>query len=148
RDLRFLRKRIGLELLNGYSFKRILDIGCGKGTFTQFLKKANNEVVAIDVSLAAIEKARRSYPDIDFRCMKAEQAVEIEGGRFDLATVMGTFAYVENWRTVLDQLSLIADRCFVQEFIPRDPIGAVKSTSELAEVFQRYFDLEHKIVID
>ena len=150
RDLRFLRKRIGLELLNGYTFKRILDIGCGKGTFTQFLKKANNEVVAIDVSPAALGKARRSFPDIDFRCLTAEQIGEIGGGRFDLAVVMGTFSYVEKWKSVLEQLSAIADRCFVEEWLPQDqdPIGAVKSFSELTETFQLHFDLEHKILID
>ena len=40
-DLRYLRKRIPYVILNQYNFNHILEIGCGKGTFTQFLKKKN-----------------------------------------------------------------------------------------------------------
>jgi len=67
-DLRHLRKKISYAILSAYNFSRILDVGCGKGTFTHLLKKHNNQVVGIDVSETAIRKARESFPDIDFRC--------------------------------------------------------------------------------
>jgi 2-polyprenyl-3-methyl-5-hydroxy-6-metoxy-1,4-benzoquinol methylase len=44
RDLvKELRKPISHTLLSQYNFVRILDVGCGKGTFTHLLKKRNNQ---------------------------------------------------------------------------------------------------------
>ena len=37
-DLRFPRKRISYAILSNQNFPRILDLGCGKGFFTQLLK--------------------------------------------------------------------------------------------------------------
>lgn len=63
RDLRLPRKTISCAILAAYNFSRILDIGCGKGTFTHLLKKQNNHVVGIDSSETAIRKAKESYTD-------------------------------------------------------------------------------------
>ena len=77
RDLRPLRKTISYAILSAYNFSRILDIGCGKGTFTHLLKKQNNHVVGIDLSETAIRKAQASFPDIDFRC---QNILDLGGG--------------------------------------------------------------------
>jgi hypothetical protein len=36
-DLRHFDKRVCLELISDYNFSDVLDIGCGKGAFSQFL---------------------------------------------------------------------------------------------------------------
>jgi len=38
-----------------------LDIGCAQGQFTQRLQEVASEIIAIDISKTAIEKARRTY---------------------------------------------------------------------------------------
>jgi len=66
-DLRHLDKQICLNIVNTYNFNKILDIGCGKGAFTQFLKKSNNVVIGYDISETAIEMAKARFTDIEFR---------------------------------------------------------------------------------
>lgn len=48
----------------GESFDRILDVGCGKGFFSNLLLEATNgRIYAFDVSETAIRHARHDYPD-------------------------------------------------------------------------------------
>ena len=49
-DTRHLPRKIVLDILNGYNFKNIIDLGCGKGSLTHALKKKNNSVTALDIS--------------------------------------------------------------------------------------------------
>jgi 2-polyprenyl-3-methyl-5-hydroxy-6-metoxy-1,4-benzoquinol methylase len=148
RDLRHLRKTISRTILDAYSFGRILDLGCGKGLFTQFLKKQNNHVVGIDVSPTAIRKARESFADIDFRCMSIESLATLEQ-TFDLAVVMGTFAYVADWPRVIDVLATMTRYFYVAEYIPRpDPIGFVKSPDRLISEVARHFVIRTKVLLD
>ncbi len=69
-DMRSLVKQLSLVVLGKYNFSTIIDLGCGKGTFTHYLKRLNNRVVAIDLSETPIQKAQARYPDIDFRIMR------------------------------------------------------------------------------
>ncbi len=78
RDLRHLRKTISYAILSAYNCSRILDVGCGKGAFTQLLKKQNNRVVGIDIWKTAIRKAKESFPDIDFRCMSVHDLSSLD----------------------------------------------------------------------
>src|SRR4029077_20616927 len=66
-DVRQLSKQVSLATLSDYNFARVLDVGCGKGAFTRWLQRANNEVVALDISETALRVARGRYPGIDFR---------------------------------------------------------------------------------
>jgi len=62
-----LAEDIALLLLSKRRYRRVLDIGCGKGRFTSRLKSATGaSVTALDVSPTAIEIAQSRYPDIEF----------------------------------------------------------------------------------
>lgn len=65
-DTRQLNRKIALEILGGYNFENIIDIGAGKGALTHQLKKLNNHVLGLDISPTAIEVARACFPDIEF----------------------------------------------------------------------------------
>jgi hypothetical protein len=99
------------------------------------------------MSPTAIEKARHSYPDIDFRNMSIAQVCRLDE-RFDLVIIMATLAYVEEWRECLAALPRLSERCFVAEFVPPDPIGFVKSIGELTGEFEKHFTLESKVILD
>jgi len=153
RDLRPLRKIIPYLCLSQYIFNRIFEIGCGKGTFTQFLKKRNNYVIAVDISNTAISKAKSSYPDIDFRSedvtlLKLPELLDLIGGEVDLTMVMGTFAYIESWPILLDKLAKISKYCFIAEYIPPNPIGFVKSIDHLIQEVNKHFKILNKIILD
>lgn len=147
RDSRHLRMRFVKEILADYNFKYVLDIGCGIGSVTASLKRANNHVVGIDVSPTAIEKAKQTYPDIGFRVMSA---LDIKGpfGRYELISVQMVFAYVPGWQRVLETLSKMTTYCVVCEYVPVHVLGEVKSIDDLEEEFGRWFDVMQKCEIN
>lgn len=143
RDPRHLRMRLVKEILADYNFKYVLDIGCGIGSVTVSLKRANNHVIGIDVSQTAIEKARQTYPDIAFRAMSA---LDIKGpfGQYDLISVQMAFAYIPGWQRVLETLSKMTTYCVVCEYVPVHALGEVKSIEDIEEEFGRWFDVVQK----
>lgn len=147
RDLRDLRKAISYTVLGGYNFSSILDVGCGKGTYTHLLKKKNNRVVGIDLSETAIQKARQSFPDIEFRCLDTRDLGSL-GEEFNLVVVMATFAYIHDWPVVLKTISRMARWFYVAEYIPPNPIGFVKSPDHLIKEVAKYFTIKTKILLN
>jgi predicted TPR repeat methyltransferase len=49
-----------LSMICDRRYNRVLEIGCGRGTFTKFLSTLADEVVALDISNAAIDRAQTS----------------------------------------------------------------------------------------
>ena len=146
-DARQLRLRLALALVDDHNFANILEIGCGKGTTTQFLKKRNNRVLGIDLSPSAIKKAKASFPDIEFMSMDASK-IEQLGQQFDLVTMQGVLAYIPAWRDLMSKVATMTDHCLVAEYIPANPIGMVKSAAELVETFSSLFEIEHRLTLD
>jgi trans-aconitate methyltransferase len=56
-----------VQLLAPAGGERILDLGCGTGYLTNLIVASGAEVRGLDNSPAMIEKARASYPDIEFQ---------------------------------------------------------------------------------
>jgi SAM-dependent methyltransferase len=82
-----LDNRIFTEMLfDGRNFKKIWDVGCGLGGFTNCIFKRNGggTIIACDVSSTAVKRARSLYPYIDFRCMNILTDGSDEFGYFDL----------------------------------------------------------------
>lgn len=55
-----------LELLDVKAGERVLDLGCGTGYLTHQIKLLGGLVTGADASPEMIEKARETYPDVDF----------------------------------------------------------------------------------
>ena len=147
RDLRHLRKRLSYQILNAYNFERVLEIGCGKGTFTHLLKKRNNSVLGVDSSSTAVRKAQQSFADIDFRCIDAQDVGTLQE-TFDLVVVMGTFAYIDGWQGVVAEIAKMTRWLYVAEYIPQDPIGFVKSATDLVVEIEKHFLIRTKILLN
>jgi len=148
-DSRQIQRKVDLAILDGYCFKKILDIGCGKGALTHLLKKANNEVLAVDVSETALKFAKERYPDIcfetaDVSSIQVLRSIFSKLGRTDLVFTSEVFSYIENWREVIDELSKHTDYFLISLYLPSNPIGYVKSENDLVEVIsQKFVILEH-----
>lgn len=88
----------------------ILDLGCGKGSFTARLRKFRPEarIRAVDISRTAIEKARSQYGsvDIDFSVMDIQTGLERFDCAFDLVILSQMVWYI------LPRFQEIADRIF------------------------------------
>jgi SAM-dependent methyltransferase len=142
-----LEKQISLLILNQYNFPAILDVGCGKGTFSHFLKKKNNRVLAIDISETAIKKARSKYPDIEFHTMNlgSDQVPQQE---YNLVVLMQVLSYIEDWKIIIQKLGQMAQYIYISLYIPKKPIGYVKTFDDLKEEILKTFDIETEVLIN
>ena len=141
-DLTNLTSQISLVILNRYNFSRILDIGCGKGTFIHLLKKANNKVVGMDISETAIEKARAKYRDIDFKVLSVNELMSTQKEQYDLVIMKEILSYLENWKEVIKYASKITKYIFISLYLPSNPIGFVKSFDSLKDEIVKHFSIE------
>lgn len=46
---------------------RLLDLGCGRGFWSEHFSRSGANVIGVDASSGGIERARASYPSLDFR---------------------------------------------------------------------------------
>lgn len=139
-DCTLLNVRMSLTILDAYQFSSILDAGCGKGVFTHLLKKKNNDIVGIDLSHTAIQKAQTAFPQIDFRVLDA-QRIESIGRTFDLIVVMEILSYLEDWQAFLERCSRMTSYLFIKLYVPPEPIGFVKSFDELTREVEKHFEM-------
>ena len=146
-DITTLPKQISLTLLSRHNFQRILDIGCGKGTFTHLLKKLNNYVLGIDVSNTAISRAGEKYPDIDFRVADLRDLSAVNE-TFDLVVAMEVLSYLEHWKDTLSAIARMTTYLYVSLYLPENPIGFVKSFQDLRAEMERHFTTETELVQD
>lgn len=138
-------RRIALFILERMSFTSILDIGCGKGVFTNRIKKQAVKIIGVDVSETAVAKAHQRYSDIDFRVATAEAALEFSE-RWGLVLCMEVLSYLPNWREIIAQAAGKTEYFFIGLFLPKDPIGFVKSFDDLREAVRKDFTIETELL--
>ena len=59
-------KFLALNLINKLKAKKVIELGSGLGHYTNKIHKLGVDVLGIEVSKTAVEKARSAYPDCDF----------------------------------------------------------------------------------
>lgn len=64
--------------------ERALDLGCGQGEFTAELASAGAASVGVEVAQAALERATRAHPELDFRLAPIDGPLPFADGAFDL----------------------------------------------------------------
>ena len=102
-----------MELLRDRRYARTLEIGCGAGAFTTLLAEVSDRVVALDVSPAAIERARarRTGDGVEFRVANVMEAAPEEDGPWDLIVMNETIYYI-GWLYSFFDVSWLAHRLF------------------------------------
>jgi 2-polyprenyl-6-hydroxyphenyl methylase/3-demethylubiquinone-9 3-methyltransferase len=95
------------EVLDGFAGKRILDVGCGGGIFSEALARGGAQVVAFDASErsleAAREHARQAGLEIDYRRSAAEEFQP--EGEFDAVMTVDVLEHVEDVDATLEMAS-------------------------------------------
>jgi SAM-dependent methyltransferase len=101
-----------MQLLDGRRYSRTLEIGCGAGAFTRLLAEVSDRVVGLDVSPAAVARARGRSPDstvVEFRVANImDTALEAESP-WDLIVMNETVYYV-GWLYSFFDVSWLAHR--------------------------------------
>jgi 2-polyprenyl-3-methyl-5-hydroxy-6-metoxy-1,4-benzoquinol methylase len=98
----------------------VLDVGCGNGVISRSLGELNYNVLGIDVSEKAIEKANQlnSLPNVSFKVLSAEQLVA-EGKKYDAVICSEVLEHLHNPETLLKTLyQSLSDNGFLIVTVP------------------------------
>ncbi|HSW91987.1 MAG TPA: class I SAM-dependent methyltransferase [Candidatus Saccharimonadales bacterium] len=109
--------------LHEHEPRKILDLGCGEGTFTHFLEKDFSNgltVIGVDNTKEMIDFARSEYPTIDFRC---EDMNDLSLGDNSVDFVFSRFAvhYSDNLTETLTEIARVTKpggRFFLKDIHP------------------------------
>ncbi len=82
--------------------KRVLDAACGAGYGSAALAAQASFVAALDISLEAVQAARRAYaqPNLAFLAARAEQ-IPFRDASFDLIVAFEVIEHLDDWRALL-----------------------------------------------
>jgi len=147
-DHRQIQRIIDLDILGEYNFNTIVDIGCGKGSFTHLLKKRNNRVIGVDISPTVIEIAKERYHDIEFVCDDIATTAAFSAfcnkinnnSEIDLVFMSEVMSYLECWQEIIASIAEYSKYILVSLYIPEDPIGYVKSEDHLIRELNNFFE--------
>jgi SAM-dependent methyltransferase len=118
----------------------LLDVGCGEGLFTRYLTGVAANVVGIDLSATAIERARRNVPRAGFRCVALQDFTPDRG--FDVVIAAEMLYYADDIERALDDLCALGDVVLVSYARARAPqieakLRHVRGT--IASTFHSFF---------
>ncbi|MBX3727248.1 MAG: class I SAM-dependent methyltransferase [Xanthomonadales bacterium] len=97
----------------------ILELGCGEGHQTRWLREVADQVCGIDVSARAIERARLRVPEADFAVADIHgQPFGDQPGRFDLVVACEVLYYIKDIPATLTRMSELGRDCLATFYAP------------------------------
>jgi predicted TPR repeat methyltransferase len=121
-----------IAALGNRRYERVLEIGCGSGTFTGRLASLADSVVGLDISAIAIAKAERrlaAVPQVKFRMANIMEYGFTEDGPFDLIVMSETIYYL-GWLYPFFDLAWLSARLY--EALNKDGLLLLANTFGLA----------------
>lgn len=97
-----------VEELEVRSARRVLELACGRGAFTENLaQNTDGHVLGIDISEGQLRHARRrERPNLSFRRHDIMQVDELEGP-FDAAVCLDAFCYLPAKRVAIERIASV-----------------------------------------
>lgn len=119
--------------------KRVLDIASGSGYGSRLLADGAASVVGVDISTAAVEYARATYPrdNLEFRLGQAT-AIPLEDNSVDVVVTFETIEHVADYRGFLAE---------VDRVLAPDGLALVSTPNDLEFVEGNHFHL-HEFVYE
>ena len=142
-----LKFRRTLEVCGAGPLGRVLELGCAVGSFTEVLAPRATEVLAVDVSQAAVDQvAQRLRDHANVRARALAVPAEYPDETFDLVVASDVLYYlsVDELRHCLRRIedSLVAGGAFVAvHYVPR--MGSLLNGDEAHDVLAASTSLEH-----
>jgi len=90
----YLYKKLINSYIGNKTINRALDIGCATGEFTGQLSFLAKNLMGIDISEVAIEKARMKFPNIDFELASLPET-NLQYNSFDFITCLEMLNYMD-----------------------------------------------------
>jgi FkbM family methyltransferase len=80
----------------GLDLRTALDVGCGVGHFSTFLRDMGFQVTGVDGRAENVTEAQKRYPNIPFYIANVEDSSIAHLGKFDLVLCFGLLYHLEN----------------------------------------------------
>jgi SAM-dependent methyltransferase len=103
------------ELMGPLGLLTAIDVGCGLGYFSQFLKSLGFQVTAVDGRAENVAEGRRRYPDINFSTANAEDLLSLKLPGFDLVLCFGLLYHLENPFRAIRNLYAVTNKVLLVE---------------------------------
>jgi len=142
-----LKFRRTLEVCGEPPLGRVLELGCAVGSFTELLAPLATDVLAVDVSPAAVEHvARRLRDHPNVRAQAMTIPAEFPEGKFDLVVASDVLYYlpVEDVRRCLERIETVLDEggaLVAVHYVPR--MGSVLDGDEAHDILEAHTKLKH-----
>jgi ubiquinone/menaquinone biosynthesis C-methylase UbiE len=95
------------KMLQDYSFRKVLEIGCGTGKNTEWLSLRAEHIIAVDFSEKMLAKAKQkiSGKKVDFILADIEKPWHFNEKKFDLVTCSLVLEHIENPDPLFERIS-------------------------------------------
>jgi FkbM family methyltransferase len=108
-------REVLVDLKDQLHLETAIDVGCGLGHFSEFLRSLGFRVTAVDGRSQNVEEARRRHPDIKFHTVDVESSALLDLGKFDLVFCFGLLYHLENPFRVLRNLHALTSKLLLAE---------------------------------
>jgi SAM-dependent methyltransferase len=98
---------------------RVLDLGCGDGRVAAELVRAGAQVTGVDPSRVALERARASYPELDFAAVSQDGGLPFADVSFDVVVCLNVLQHVADTQRLLSEARrVLAPRGLLSVAVP------------------------------
>jgi 2-polyprenyl-3-methyl-5-hydroxy-6-metoxy-1,4-benzoquinol methylase len=84
--------------------ERVLDFGCGGGTFANELAGAGADVVGVDVSAEALRRGRQAYGELDLHQISMGQPLPFDHATFDVVWAGDVLTHILDLAALLSEV--------------------------------------------
>jgi SAM-dependent methyltransferase len=103
------------ELQRQLGLRTAIDVGCGTGFFSEFLRDSEFRVTALDGRKENVEEAQRRVGNVDFRHADVEDQSLPTLGLFDLVLCFGLLYHLENPFRAIRNLFALTKKVLIVE---------------------------------
>ena len=87
--------------------KRVLDLGCGYGNFTDYFRSIGAEVIGVDGAQTMIDIAKKRYPESAFAVADITRPLPFESGEFDVVFCNLVLMDIENIESIFSECNRV-----------------------------------------
>lgn len=92
---------------NRFNPKWAIDVGCGNGSTSQFLKERGFATIGVDPSTMGIDIAKKAYPDVEFHVGNAYDDLAARHGKFPLVISLEVIEHLYDPRSFVKTLNAL-----------------------------------------